>query len=44
MVHFAVLLNEADIEKWGIVGLIHDLDYEKFPDVHCKKSKRNTTR
>ena len=27
-----------DEEKWGIVGLIHDLDYEKFADQHCAKT------
>jgi len=21
-------------EKWGIVGLMHDLDYERFPEQH----------
>jgi len=27
-----------DEEKWGIIGLIHDLDYEKFPGQHCTKT------
>jgi len=28
-----------DEKKWGIIGLVHDLDYERFPGQHCKKSR-----
>jgi len=28
-----------DEEKWGIIGLIHDLDYEQFPEQHCHKTE-----
>jgi len=28
-----------DEKKWGVIGLVHDLDYEKFPDQHCHKSE-----
>jgi len=31
--------RRQDEAKWGIVGLIHDLDYEQFPDQHCHKTK-----
>ncbi len=27
-----------DEEKWGTIGLIHDLDYEQFPEDHCRKA------
>lgn len=39
MRHFA-LLNGDDEEKWGIIGLIHDLDYEKYPDQHCTMTRK----
>lgn len=38
MAHFARLEGE-DEEVWSVVGLLHDLDYEKFPEEHCKKSE-----
>ena len=28
--------DEADY--WGIVGLLHDIDFELYPDEHCKKA------
>lgn len=37
MSHFA-RLNGEDEEVWGVAGLLHDLDYERFPDEHCKKA------
>ncbi len=39
MKHFAVLLGEDDQEKWGIIGLLHDIDYEMYPEEHCTKAK-----
>lgn len=36
MGHFAKKFGE-DEEKWRVIGLVHDLDYEQFPDEHCHK-------
>jgi len=38
MCYMARKLGE-DEEKWGIIGLVHDLDYERFPEQHCTKSQ-----
>jgi predicted hydrolase (HD superfamily) len=32
-----------DEEKWGIIGLIHDLDYEMYPDQHCTMTMKILT-
>lgn len=39
MMHFAELLEEEDIEKWSVIGLVHDLDFEMYPEEHCIKTK-----
>jgi len=27
-----------DEEQWGLIGLVHDIDYERHPEEHCKKA------
>jgi len=29
-----------DEEVWGVIGLIHDLDYEMYPEQHCTMTER----
>lgn len=29
---------EQEQEAWGIVGLLHDIDFELYPEEHCKKA------
>jgi len=35
MRYFAEFFYEKEVEKWGIIGLLHDIDYEKYADKHC---------
>ena len=37
MRYFARKYNE-DEEFWGLTGLLHDIDYEMYPNEHCQKS------
>ena len=37
MQYFAKEAGE-DAETWGVVGLLHDLDYEMYPQEHCHKA------
>ena len=43
MGHFAEKFGEEDPEKWRVIGLAHDLDYEKYPEEHCIKTKEILT-
>lgn len=39
VMRFMAEKNGEDPEEWGVIGLIHDLDYEQYPDQHCKKTE-----
>ncbi len=36
MRYFAKELGE-NVEYWGNIGLLHDVDFEQYPEEHCKK-------
>lgn len=38
MRHMALRFG-GDADEWGVVGLIHDVDFERYPDEHCVKAR-----
>ena len=39
MRYFAETLGYGeDVEFWGLCGLLHDIDFEVYPEEHCKKA------
>jgi len=39
VMRYAARKRGEDEEKWGVIGLIHDLDYERYPQQHCQKTE-----
>ncbi|MBQ4511793.1 MAG: hypothetical protein II969_02290 [Anaerolineaceae bacterium] len=39
MRHFARLYNE-NADEWGILGMLHDIDFELYPDEHLDHAPR----
>jgi predicted hydrolase (HD superfamily) len=39
MGYFAEEYGKTEVEFWKAVGLLHDLDFEKYPELHCIKSQ-----
>jgi predicted hydrolase (HD superfamily) len=38
MRHFAVKAGE-DPDVWGVIGLVHDIDYQRYPEEHCVRAR-----
>ena len=40
MRHFASTLDPGNADYWAIVGLLHDVDFELYPDEHCVRGEQ----
>ncbi len=34
---FALQMDPEHVDFWGMAGLLHDIDFEKYPEEHCRK-------
>ena len=39
MRHFAAEYDPGNVEFWAVCGLLHDVDFEEFPEEHCIKGE-----
>ena len=39
VMRYAARKRGQDVVRWGVIGLVHDLDYERFPEQHCHKTE-----
>ena len=39
VMRYAARKRGQDEVRWGVIGLVHDLDYERFPEQHCHKTE-----
>lgn len=40
MRYFAAELDPGNKEHWAVVGLLHDVDFELYPEEHCVKGEQ----
>ena len=40
VMRFMARKRGEDEEMWGVIGLAHDLDYERYPEEHCQQTER----
>ncbi len=40
VMRYMAVKSGEDADKWGVIGLIHDLDYEMYPDRHCEMTEK----
>jgi predicted hydrolase (HD superfamily) len=40
VMRYMAVKSGEDAEKWGVIGLVHDLDYEMYPDQHCTMTEK----